>query len=187
MVACVPTPAGVLFVTQLGGSLLTKTGHWKNFGFWLRSSGDGMLLEAEETSDPDVVIALGAAKQWVRSGMRRSSHEVAWNAGKLVATGQRGLCLLRPESPYCATLMLPGVDGIATTVARDVTGRLWFAGSGIWFLDAAGRGIPVHSGLPFWTSTVARDMCVVDGQIALALGERGAAVLDWKRLVTSRE
>jgi len=65
--SCVPTPVGLLFVSDSGGSLLTPDGHSKHVELELAQDSDVVLAEPDvPITDSDVLAARNAYVAWVR-------------------------------------------------------------------------------------------------------------------------
>jgi hypothetical protein len=188
--ACVPTPAGMLFLTHFGGSLRTNVGDWKDVAFQFTGQDDKPLSEPEELAgDPDIQVVRNAVEAWI--SRRRSERSdpgmyarTEWDERTDLVATEHGLCLQAHGSGACPEFTIPGVDDVVTSFARDSTGRLWLAGRGLWIMNAGGPAVAIHAQLPFLTDTVIREILLVDGKLVLSLGDRGAAVIDARTVAT---
>jgi hypothetical protein len=180
----VPTPTGLLFLHRLGGSLLTRDGHWKDVELQFTGPEEDPLSEPDvPISDPELIAARSALKTWIHRRRTEPRHpdalaHIEWDARSDLVATEHGLCLRVKGADACTPFALPGVDADVLALARDDKGRLWLAGDGVWLVDKIGRAIALHPKLPFMTDTVVRDIVAVDGMIALSLGDRGVAVIE---------
>jgi hypothetical protein len=177
---CLPSPAGVVFVGHEQSSLLTRDGHWKAVPLELANLQDGPSLEPDPAiKDPDVLAARSAFEARLRSPdyAPGSPPRLRLDSRTDLLAAEQGLCLQRRGEGACLPFNMPGV-GRVFALARDGDGRIWLAGEGLWFIDNAGRAIPVHPRLPFMIDATVHDIAVADSSLALLLGARGVAIVD---------